>query len=121
MDLLKEKLLYLAQEQCPDECDVLGADAVEELIDECLDGWTEEDVKAAYKDMGGGFCFDLVTTITLVFAAIGAFKTVLEVIDWYEKRAEDKKTLYDAALKALLDNGVDIRVAEEYCKRYYAL
>ena len=121
MEPTKEKLLYLAKAQCPDECFILGDDTVEELVQECLDNWTREDIQEAYQDAGGGFSFDLVTTIGLVFAALEAFKTVLEIIDRYEARTKEKQTLYDEALKALLDNGIDVHVAEEYCKRYYSL
>ena len=121
MDLTKEKLLTLVKAKCPDECDILGWDTVEELAQECLDGWTEEDVRKAYRNTGGGFPFELIEIIGLVFAAIETYKTVLEIIKLYEERTEDKKTLYDEVLKALLDNGVDVHVAEEYCKKYYML
>lgn len=119
MERTKERLLYLIREQYPDECFILGDKRLEKLTQECLDGRTEEEVRKACQDTGGGFKFDLVTTITLVFAAIETFKTALDIIDRYEERTEEKKTTYDIALKALLDNGVDIEVAKKYCDAYY--
>ncbi len=117
MESKQDELLFLVQAKYPNECSVLGLDIVQELIQDCLDGWTDQDVDEAYQDDGEGFSFNVVESIKLVFSGIQVLKTIVDLID-RRKKKEAAHQLHDEVLKALLDNGIDQQKAEEYCKKY---